>query len=113
MITTYGYFAVVFLIAIKSVGIPLPGETGFALGNKGRERLIRRYGHYIRLDEQKLKVGRYLFDRHGAKAVFFGRSVSILRTYAAFLAGANLKQRWRNPPGVPGFQKRPDVHPWA
>jgi len=124
LITTYGYFAVAFLVGIESLGIPLPGETilvaaavyaghthrlsvwvlfavaaaaaiagdniGFALGHKGGYRLIRRYGHYIRLDEQKLKVGRYLYDRHGARVVFFGRFVSILRTYAAFLAGVNL-----------------------
>jgi membrane protein DedA with SNARE-associated domain len=32
--------------------------------------------------------------RHGAKVVFFGRFVSILRTYAAFLAGTN-HMRWR------------------
>ena len=34
-------------------------------------------------------MGRYLFVRHGAKVVFFGRFVSVLRTYAAFLAGTN------------------------
>ena len=37
----------------------------------------------------KAEVGRLLFDRHGGKVVFFGRFVSILRTYAAFLAGVN------------------------
>lgn len=41
----------------------------------------------MRLDERKLKIARYLFDRHGTKMVFFGRFVSVLRTYAAFLAG--------------------------
>jgi len=48
----------------------------------------------VRLDERKLKIARYLFDRHGVKVVFFGRFVSILRTYAAFLAGTS-KMRWR------------------
>ena len=51
-------------------------------------------GRRVRLDEQKLKIARYLFDRHGAKVVFFGRFVSVLRTYAAFLAGTS-KMRWR------------------
>ena len=31
--------------------------------------------------------------RHGAKVVFFGRFVSVLRTYAAFLAGTN-RMHW-------------------
>jgi membrane protein DedA with SNARE-associated domain len=41
----------------------------------------------VRFDEPKVKVARYLFDRHGGKVVFFGRFVSVLRAYAAFLAG--------------------------
>src|ERR1700759_135320 len=42
-----------------------------------------------------MKIGRYLFDRYGGRVVFFGRFVSILRTYAAFLAGTN-RMRWRH-----------------
>ena len=42
-----------------------------------------------------MKVGRYAFDRYGGRVVFFGRFVSVLRTYAAFLAGTN-KMRWRH-----------------
>jgi membrane protein DedA with SNARE-associated domain len=55
---------------------------------------LRRYGHYVRADETKIKIGRLVFDRHGGKVVFFGRFVSVLRTYAAFLAGT-LKMPWR------------------
>jgi membrane protein DedA with SNARE-associated domain len=64
-------------------------NIGFWIGVTGGYRLARRYGPKVRLDERKLKVARYLFDRHGAKLVFFGRFVSVLRTYAAFLAGTN------------------------
>ena len=42
-----------------------------------------------------MKIGRYLFDQYGGRVVFFGRFVSILRTYAAFLAGTN-RMRWRH-----------------
>jgi membrane protein DedA with SNARE-associated domain len=48
----------------------------------------------VRVKEPEIKVGRYIFDRQGPKVVFFGRFVSVLRTYAAFLAGT-LKMRWR------------------
>jgi membrane protein DedA with SNARE-associated domain len=82
------------LFAVAAAAAIVGDNIGFALGHKGGYRLIRRYGHYIRLDEQKLEVGRDLFDRHGPKVVFFGRFVSILRTYAAFLAGAN-RMAWR------------------
>ena len=59
----------------------------------GRRRfglpLIRRYGRYIRLDENRLLIGRYLFFRYGNVVVFFGRFVAVLRMFAALLAGAN------------------------
>jgi membrane protein DedA with SNARE-associated domain len=51
--------------------------------------LIMRYGRYVRLNEARLKVGQYLFLRHGGKIVFFGRFVAFLRAFAALLAGAN------------------------
>jgi membrane protein DedA with SNARE-associated domain len=127
LITTYGYWAVFILVALESLGIPLPGETaliaagtyaghthalspwvifavaaagaiigdniGYWVGDKGGYKLLRRYGHYVRVDESRMKIGRYLFDRYGSQVVFFGRFVSVLRTYAAFLAGTN-RMRW-------------------
>lgn len=134
LITSYGYAAVFVLVAVESLGVPLPGETaliaaatyagvhsgsgnqahlqvwliflvgaaaaiigdtiGYWIGDVGGFRLLRRYGHYVRLDEPKVKVARYLFARHGGKVVFFGRFVSVLRTYAAFLAGTT-RMRYR------------------
>lgn len=128
LIASYGYWALFILVAVESLGVPLPGETalivagtyagtthhlnpwlifvvasaaaitgdniGFWIGDKGGYRLARRYGSKVRLDERKLKTARYLFDLHGTKVVFFGRFVSILRTYAAFLAGTS-KMPWR------------------
>lgn len=53
----------------------------------------RRYGRYIRLEECPLKLGQYLFLKHGGKVVFFGRFVAVLRAWATFLAGTN-RLRW-------------------
>ena len=82
----------IFLVA--SAAAIIGDNIGYWIGDKGGYRLARRYGPKVRLDERKLKVARYLFDRHGAKVVFLGRFVSVLRTYAAFLAGTS-KMRWR------------------
>ncbi|HLI55162.1 MAG TPA: DedA family protein [Acidimicrobiales bacterium] len=87
-LSVWAIFAVAAAAAITGDNI------GFWIGDKGGYRLVRRYGHYVRLDQGKLKIGRYIFDRHGAKVVFFGRFVSVLRTYAAFLAGTT-KMAWR------------------
>lgn len=67
---------------------------GYWIGAKGGYRLLRRWGPRLRIDDAKIKVGWYVFSRHGAKVVFFGRWVSVLRAYAAFLAGVN-RMRWR------------------
>jgi membrane protein DedA with SNARE-associated domain len=83
---------VIFLVA--AAGAIVGDNIGFWIGDKGGYALARRYGTKVHLDERKLKVGRYVFDRQGAKVVFFGRFVSVLRTYAAFLAGTN-RMHWR------------------
>jgi membrane protein DedA with SNARE-associated domain len=36
-----------------------------------------------------VKLGQYLFRKHGGKVVFFGRFIAVLRAWAAFLAGTN------------------------
>lgn len=82
----------IFLVA--SAAAILGDNIGYWIGDKGGYRLARRYGPKIHLKERELKVARYVFDRQGAKVVFFGRFVSVLRTYAAFLAGTS-RMRWR------------------
>jgi membrane protein DedA with SNARE-associated domain len=83
------HLAVVLIWASAAAGAIVGDNIGFAIGHYGGYTLLRRYGSKLRLNEAKLKVGRLIFDRHGGKVVFFGRFVSILRTYAAFLAGTN------------------------
>jgi membrane protein DedA with SNARE-associated domain len=80
--------------AVAVAGAVLGDNIGFWIGHTGGYKLLRRFGHYLRINEPELKVARYLFDRHGAKVVFFGRFVSVLRTFAAFLAGT-AKMAWR------------------
>jgi|SRR5271165_301782 len=80
-LNVWGIFAVAASAAI------IGDSAGYWIGDKGGYRLLVRYGNLVRFDEPKVKVARYLFDQHGGKVVFFGRFVSVLRTYAAFLAG--------------------------
>jgi membrane protein DedA with SNARE-associated domain len=123
LISAYGYWAVLALVAAEGVGLPVPGETalvgaaiyagtthhldivfvvvaasfgavvgnllGFWIGREFGYDFLLRHGRYLRLDEAKLKLGQYLFFRHGGKVVFFGRFVAFLRTFSALLAGIN------------------------
>jgi membrane protein DedA with SNARE-associated domain len=77
------------VILAAASGAILGDNLGFWVGREGGFRLLRRYGRYIRLDERKLKLGLYLFRKHGGKVVFFGRFIAVLRAWAAFLAGTN------------------------
>lgn len=78
-----------WVIAAAAAGAIIGDNIGFSIGRYGGARLLLRYGHRIGLHESRLKIGIWLFRRHGGKVVFWGRFVSILRTWAAFLAGTN------------------------
>jgi membrane protein DedA with SNARE-associated domain len=84
----------VYIILAAFLGAVVGDNIGFLIGKVGGYRLLRRFGKYIKLDESKLKVGQYLFMLHGGKIVFIGRFFSLLRTWAAFLAGVN-KMHWK------------------
>ena len=92
---TTGNLSILLVVGSAATGAIVGDNIGFGIGHWGGYRLLVRYGKYIRLDQAKLKVGRYIFHRHGGKVVFFGRFVSVLRTYAAFLAGTNRMRWWR------------------
>jgi len=81
-----GIASVVLVAAMAAI---IGDNIGYLVGRSIGIRLVARYGRYVRLDEPRLKVGQYLFLRHGGKIVFFGRFVALLRTYAALLAGVN------------------------
>ena len=85
--------SIALVIVAAALGAILGDNLGFWVGREGGYRLLRRYGRYIRLEERRLKLGQYLFLKHGGKVVFFGRFVAVLRAWAAFLAGTN-RMRW-------------------
>jgi membrane protein DedA with SNARE-associated domain len=88
-----GRLQIWWVIAVAIAGAILGDNIGFAIGRYGGAKLLLRHGHKIHLHEGRLKIGIWLFRRHGGKVVFWGRFVSILRTYAAFLAGTN-RMEW-------------------
>jgi membrane protein DedA with SNARE-associated domain len=80
---------IVSVVLVAATAAIIGDNIGYVIGRSIGVRLVARYGRYLRLDEPRLKVGQYLFLRHGGKIVFFGRFVAFLRTYAALLAGMN------------------------
>ena len=87
---TTGQINIVVVVLAAATGAIVGDGMGYMVGMRRLGApLIRRYGRYIDLDEDRLLIGRYLFLRYGNVVVFFGRFVAVLRMFAALLAGAN------------------------
>ena len=83
-----------FVIAVAAAGAIVGDNIGYYIGRRGGRWLLQRPGPFHRHRLQVLEMGEPFFARHGPKAVFFGRFVLGLRTWASWLAGAN-HMRWR------------------
>ena len=82
------------VIACAAVGAILGDNVGYYIGYKGGRALVQRFGRYVFVKMEHLDKAERFFNRHGAKTVFFGRFISLLRIWSAFLAGMN-KMDWR------------------
>jgi membrane protein DedA with SNARE-associated domain len=83
------------VVAAAATGAVLGDNIGYLLGREFGYRLLLRYGGNVGLSYARIKLGQYLFARHGGKVVFLGRFVALLRVMAAFLAGMN-RMDWRH-----------------
>lgn len=82
-----GRLNIVLVIVVAAAGAIIGDNAGYWIGRKGGLALVSRYGRHVGLTEKKLKWARTFFDRHGAKTVFLGRFIALLRSWAAALAG--------------------------
>ena len=83
------------VIAAAAVGSIIGDNAGYWIGHRYAYAVVLRYGRHLGLTVARIKVGQYLFRKHGGKVVFFGRFVALLRILAAFLAGVN-RMPWRD-----------------
>jgi membrane protein DedA with SNARE-associated domain len=82
-------------VILTAAGAGLVGQMiGYVIGHEFGYWLLLRYGPYVRITESRIKLGEYLFLRHGGKIVFVSRFVPVLRSIAGILAGAN-RMPWR------------------
>jgi membrane protein DedA with SNARE-associated domain len=91
---THHHLNIWAVIGSAAAGAIIGDNIGYALGRTFGYALLLRFGSYIGASEKRIKLGQYLFMRHGGKVVFFGRFITVLRMFAAFLAGVN-RMDWR------------------
>ena len=63
--------------------------VGAWLGEQRLRGLVRRFGHWFALDEDDLDRADAWFQRHGTKAVLFGRVIPVVRSLISIPAGVN------------------------
>jgi membrane protein DedA with SNARE-associated domain len=82
-----GHMSIWWVIPTAALGGIIGDATGYWIGRLGGVALVKRYGRVVHFDDAKLARVHGFFSRHGAKTVFFGRFIALLRTWAALLAG--------------------------
>jgi len=93
--STTGHLSIAAVILAAIAGAILGNIVGFVIGRQIGAPVLARHGWRVGLTPRRLALGRYLFREHGGKVVFFGRFITVLRTYAAFFAGLNGMRRSR------------------
>lgn len=80
----------IFGVISSAAGGAIVGDSlGYWIGREGGRKVIRKYGKFVGLTDDRYAKAQDYLKRHGGKAVFFGRFVSIARTWIAVLVGAH------------------------
>ena len=82
-------------VILVAAGASVVGRIiGYAIGRNFGYWLLLRYGGYVGITETRIKLGQYLFLRHGGKIIVIAQFIPVLRTLAGILAGANRMPRY-------------------
>jgi membrane protein DedA with SNARE-associated domain len=82
------------VILFAALAAVLGDNVGYIIGRTGGRALVEKFGRFFFIKMEHLENAELFFSRHGAKTVFFGRFISLLRIWSAFLAGMN-RMHWR------------------
>lgn len=83
------------VILAGSIGGVLGPLTLYALGKYGGRPLVRRYGKYFLLNDEKMDKADRFFDKYGAGIAFFGRFVPGIRTAISLPCGIMKMNVWK------------------
>jgi membrane protein DedA with SNARE-associated domain len=95
LLASQGKLKIEFVIPLAAAAAIVGDNIGYLIGREGGRWLLQRPGRFHRQRLEVLSTGEPFFERHGPKAVFFGRFILGLRVWASWLAGAT-RMRWRS-----------------
>jgi membrane protein DedA with SNARE-associated domain len=96
VLASKGNYNIAGVIAIAAAGAIVGDNLGYwVIGRWGGRALFRRNRWLQRWSDRVLPRAERLMQRHGAKTVFFGRFIAILRFTAAWVAGLGRMPWWR------------------
>src|SRR5580692_7072374 len=81
-----GKLQIELVILAAALGAIVGDNIGYYIGHRGGRWLLLRPGPFHPQRLRVLEMGEPFFERHGPKAVFFGRFILGLRTWASWLA---------------------------
>jgi membrane protein DedA with SNARE-associated domain len=84
-----GALSIYGVIGSAASGAIIGDSMGYWIGREGGRKLIRKFGKFVGLTDERYQRAQDYLKKHGGKAVFFGRFVSIARTWIAVLVGAH------------------------
>lgn len=90
-----GGLQIELVVAIAALAAIIVDNAGYLISRRFGRTLLERPGLLERRRRRVLEIGEPFFERHGPKAVFFGRWILGLRTWASWPAGAS-KMPWRS-----------------
>lgn len=93
VLASQGKLELPIVIALGACAAIVGDNLGYLFARKGGRWLLERPGFMHRQRREVLTLGEPFFQRHGSKAVFFGRFIIGLRTWASWLAGAT-RMHW-------------------
>ncbi len=84
-----GRLSLPLVILAAAAGAAVGSNTAYLIGRRGGRPFLFRYSQRFHVSERRWQRLEQFFHRHGAKAVFWARFITVVRILVGYLAGAH------------------------
>jgi membrane protein DedA with SNARE-associated domain len=89
VLASQGKLNIVLVIAIAAASAIIGDNIGYLLGRRFGREVLEARGPFHERRARVIAIGDRYFEKHGAKTVFIGRWIALIRFATAWLAGIN------------------------